>query len=561
MKKNAIKLIAILIFTSGLVDIASAFWARSVLRIDILRQIVPWNVMHVSRTLTLIIGFFLIFVARGLWDQKKRAWELAISGISISLLTHLLKGLDIEEVLFLLIPLSLLYLYRGEYRVQSTRVDISTAIVRGITIIASLFIYSTFGFFAFQGQFNNEVTFKNIEIDYINSIFGIGRDTLVPQTRRAIWFEDSLSVVGFIAIISTIASIFAPFIDKRKPTEEEKKMAHDMVIKYGRNAFDFLSLMDDKSYYFSEGYKSFIAYKVRNGVAVTLGDPIGEEREISKCISDFIKDMHLSGLNVVFTGIGEKRKRLYSTRKLKLVKIGEEAVLNTNTFNLNGSEMKDVRNAVNKIVREKITFQWFNLRDIPWGVLIEIENLHNEWLIEKGGPSLTFSVDFFPFPPEPNAFLVCGYLPNGKLIAAFDYFPYKEGKAMGLELMLRTKDAPNGINEAIINESVNYFKGRGVDEVSLGVAPLSNIETKAKVGTTDKTIKLIFDRFNQFYAFKSLFTFKKKFNPIWRHTFIAFENYQELPKVLLATLQVQLKKENIIKSLASNYLTKENEKS
>lgn len=507
------------------------------------------NIAFASRTLTLLLGIFLILLAKGLFNKKKIAWYLSTMGISISLFTHILKGLDYEEVLVLIIPLVFLIVYRKEFTVKFGRSTLLFRFKRSILILTLLFIYAFFGFFALQGQFNNSVTLDSVRKDYSYSIFGVGKDTLKPLTKMSRWFEDSISIVGFVAVISAIASLFSPLIEKDDPTENEKRIARKLVLESGKNASDYLTLMDDKKYYWSEDHKTFIAYKIRNGVAVTLGDPIGEEEEIGKCVDDFINLMNMNGLGFVFSAIGEERKRLYQKKKLKIIKIGEEAVIKTKDFDLTNSDMKDVRNAVNKIKRENVVFTWFNLKDIPWNVVLDVEKIHKTWIESRRGPTLTFAVDYFPLPPEENAYLAVSYLPDGTMTSAFSFYPYNGGLAMGLELMLRSADAPNGIAESTIVEAVSFFNNLGVKEISLGMAPLSNIEMVEKSTVSDKAAKLIFDRFNQFYGYKSLFMFKKKFNSVWEHKYIAIKSFQELPKIILALVEAQLKEKDIIKPL------------
>src|SRR5512141_1424090 len=89
--------IAFVVFASGVVNIISGFWFKSFFRMLMLESVFPLNLIHFSRTLTIITGVFLIFLASGIWNRKERSWKLTISMVFLSFVLHLTKGLDFEE--------------------------------------------------------------------------------------------------------------------------------------------------------------------------------------------------------------------------------------------------------------------------------------------------------------------------------------------------------------------------------------------------------------------------------------------------------------------------------
>lgn len=87
------------------------------------------------------------------------------------------------------------------------------------------------------------------------------------------------------------------------------------------------------------------------------------------------------------------------------------------------------------------------------------------------------------------------------------------------ELLLRRKNAPSGIMEALIEYSFIEMKNNGYSYFSLGEVPF----TYKKLNFSDpvsilshKMGKLL----NFSYNWKGLYNFKKKFNPIWNEVYI-----------------------------------------
>jgi lysylphosphatidylglycerol synthetase-like protein (DUF2156 family) len=93
----------------------------------------------------------------------------------------------------------------------------------------------------------------------------------------------------------------------------------------------------------------------------------------------------------------------------------------------------------------------------------------------------------------------------------------------------------------LIVETIDHFKGMGVEEVSLGNAPLANVEEDPEqYGRTDRAIKFLFENFNRYYGYKSLFEFKKKYQPVWQGRYLAFRPNTNLLLVGLALVRVHM---------------------
>jgi len=528
--KWVVPAIAIFVFTSGLLNVVSAIGLGSRLRIRLLEYILPWSVLSASRSLTLIAGVFLIFLAGGLWQRKKRAMRLSLGLLSFSLVLHLLKGLDFEEALVLLIPINLLFVFNDEFMVESSGLKFFEAMRNSLVVLVLLFVYAFFGFYLFQGQFRQPVTTTVIVADYEYSVFGVGSDALIPRTRGAEWFGESVTFVGAAALIFIFANLFAPALRLGEVSKEDRDWVRELISRYGENSVDYFALMSDKSYFFSPSRKSVIAYKVATGVVVALSGPIGVSEDKMSCLSEFVVQMKRRGLSILFYNLTEEGRRLAAEAGLKTIKIGEQAVIKTGDFVLSESAFSEIRHAVTRVEREGVIFKVSSFAQASLAMATDLANLHQEWLSTKKIPPITFSSDYFPLPVESEAFLVMAYNKEGKLLAALSFLPYKAGKGLVLDLMLRSADAFNGLMEGVIAYSVEYFKNMGKTEVSLSMAPLANVGYEK-----------IFRHFSSLYRYQPLLAFKKKFNPDWEPAYLAYEQGTALPRVSLALLRVSLK--------------------
>ena len=530
------RLVAIAIFFSGLLDVFSVFSLYSFQKLMFLENIFPMQVIGLSRTLTLLIGVFLLFLAQGLWRGKKRSWWLSVLLILVSIVLHLIKGFNYEESLILLIPLLILILSRPLFVIESSKIEFRGAFKTVVIIFILILVYSFFGFYFFQNDFNHPVTSENIIIDYSYSIFGIGHEALVPITRPAKWFARSISVFGFGMSVFALIILFSPLATSSLPTEEEKKKVRQLVLKQGKNSTSYLCLMDDKRYFFSND--CVVAYKISNGVAMILGDPIGDDYKIIECVNSFIEKMKRMDLVVAFINVSSSHQ-FYP--KMKMVKYGEEAIINTNNFSLEGSSMAKIRHSVSHVEREGAVYLWHTMNDLPYNLLVDFEYLYDNWFFGKKTPRLTFSLNFYPLPVESEAHILSVYSPDQKLWGVYTFYPYRSGHAMALDIMAKGKGAPNGLAEAAITEAIKHFKELGIEEISLGTAPLASIEDETG-NIIEKGRELVFNKFNVLYNYKSLFSFKNQFNPLWEHRYLVYEKNSDISKIVLALISVHLKR-------------------
>lgn len=533
--------VAAVVFMAGLLNVLTALALHHIPHIRLFEGILPVFFLHTARTFTLLSGLLLIGLSFNLSRRKKRAWSITTGVIVFSIVMHFIRGINIPEIVFLSVLLAVLILTRHVFEVQSGKSNLPGAFLRFLSVLVFLFIYSFFGFYLFQGQFSSPVTIPNIIADYAFSISGIGQEVLIPQTRNAHWFADSIAIVSAASIIYAFLSLFQPLIENDKTTEEKKKKIRDIFFAYGQNAVSYFSLMDDKQYFYDESAGAVLAYTVKNGFAVVLGEPAAANPAVLKGFTEkFIDRNKKLDLKTVFFNTNPGSIPFFKSLGFQAVKIGEEADIPVRDFTLEGAGMANIRHAYNKIKRKGVIFEWFRMDEIPWRYVDAVDRLHEGWVKAKKSPRLAFSLDFFPFPIEKEAYVLTAAMPGTGLLAAFSFFPYRNGQAMTLDFMVRSPSAPNGIVEAGIAEAVAFFREHQAETLSLGTAALADITPQLENRASGRIKNLIFDQFNRFYQYKSLFSFKKKFSPVWVHKYLVYKGNLNLASVLVAVMQAHL---------------------
>jgi phosphatidylglycerol lysyltransferase len=132
-------------------------------------------------------------------------------------------------------------------------------------------------------------------------------------------------------------SIFRPVTKTLLPNEEERQAVALNTCMHGKNSISYFALSEEKAYFFSAARKVVIAYALAGTVAVVAGDPIGPEGELAGALQEFKAFCSQQDWTMVFWQVRHELVDLYRTCGMHLLKIGEDAVITTQTFTLKGA--------------------------------------------------------------------------------------------------------------------------------------------------------------------------------------------------------------------------------
>src|SRR5262245_17217681 len=121
MRKRSLLVWVVTIVTlgSGLLNFLSVMGSPLPQRAAWLKEVFPIAFLHLSRFLTLLIGFALIISSINIYKRKKRAFQIVFFLTALSCFFHLTEGLDHIETLLSFILLGLLIWARKNFTVKS----------------------------------------------------------------------------------------------------------------------------------------------------------------------------------------------------------------------------------------------------------------------------------------------------------------------------------------------------------------------------------------------------------------------------------------------------------
>jgi phosphatidylglycerol lysyltransferase len=529
-----LRLVFLVTLTGGILNIASVITRDLPHRLSALRELFPLEFIHLSRSLTLLIGFALVISAINIYKRKRRAFWISL----FSIVSHLGKGLNYEEAAVSLLLLVMLLAARNEFIVKSGVPSLRWGILRLAVAALLAFGYGVAGFwFLDRRDFGIEFHFADAVHRTLLHLTLAGDPTLVPHTHHARWFLDSLYLITAAAMAYSLYSIFRPALYRFRIYPREMALARQLVEKYGRSSMDFFKYWPDKSLFFSPSRQCFIAYRVGNNFAVAFGDPVGPEEEQEGAIRGFAAFCRENDWGVGFHQVQPDLLPVYERLGFRKMKIGDDAIVDLVSFSLSGKDRRDLRNAINRLEAAGVTFARWE-PPIPDDVLAKVRKVSDEWLKLPGRRERQFTLGSFDPEYVRTTQLVAASDRDGNILAFVNEIPSYAKDEATIDLMRRAENSPNGIMDFLLAKLFLQLKERGIKTFDLGMAPMSGFSEGEKAGVEAKAIHFFFQHLNFVFSYSGLKHYKAKFASSWSGRYVVYRNPLDLPRMALALRDV-----------------------
>lgn len=522
--------LAVAAFGSGLVNLWSVMGGPGLPeRVRVVRDLFPLEFIHLSRSATLLVGFALVVSALNIYRRKRRAF-LLVSGLAVcSIVFNLIKGLDYEEASCSLALLALLLLQHRRFTVKSRIPDPRWAAARFALALLLVLGYGIAGFWFIEPHhFQQNFRIGDAVEQTLLFLSWSGDFDLVPQTRYARWFIDSLYLIGGAGIATALVALFRPALYQFRILPHERERATEILRRHGRSSIDFFKVWPDKTFFFSSSGQSFLAYRVGGHFAMVLGDPVGPPGELEAIIRDFSVHCEENDWSLAFHQVPADLLPLYARLGFKRLKIGDNAVVDLAGFNLDGKENKKVRHYVNQLEKAGIRTV-LHEPPLPDDILRQAREVSDAWLGIPGRRERQFTLGQFETAYVRSTPLFGAWDAGGELQAFANVIPsYVPGEAT-IDLMRYRPGAPAGIMEFLFIKLFLLKKEAGYARFDLGMAPLAGFREKEEATPEERAVHFFLQRLNFLFSFSGLRQYKAKFATIWEPRYTVYRRALDLP--------------------------------
>jgi phosphatidylglycerol lysyltransferase len=490
----------------------------------------------------MLLTAILLFMLSGALERGKRvAWLATIAALVFAPLIHLGYAVIWPQVL-LNLPLILLLVANRRYFVARTdRRALRSALIICPILLAALLIYGTIRLHDLRFETSGPDSWLGCfqaacELEFVQNA-----KTQQAQTHQALILFSELRIGGTLVMLLALYLTMGPVLPRRKADAEQRARARRLIDEFGGDPLNSYALMADKNFFFTAARDAGISYVVSGRFAVTLADPVGPRHAQARAVAEFTEFCRHQDWVPLFYEVGENLLEIYETAGFAALKIGEDARLEAQSFELKGRAFQNLRTLANKARRAGLHFRWYEAAlGLDLTLEAQLAEISKRWLEGKKRTEMSFDMGSFSS-DELRHGVGVAMDADGKPHAFVTWRSFNQNRGRVLDLMRSRPEAHNVLDFALL-ESIAHFRRQGISDISLGNAPLADAQGHSPTSMEGRVIRFIYEHLNLIYAYKPLFEFKRKYRPQWRARHLAYPVGESLPMIGLALVRVHLHK-------------------
>ncbi|WP_462203575.1 phosphatidylglycerol lysyltransferase domain-containing protein [Frankia sp. CcWB3] len=571
---------ALLALVVGLVDVVSAVTPEWRSGLEDLRVLLPPAASQQAAAFTVVVGMLLVLLTPGLRRRKRRAWRAVVVLLGVSIVLHVAKGLDYEEAAGSAALLIALLLVHGEFRAKgdpSTRWRaLGVGLLLTVVSIGIGFLLLYLRQDRIVGSHSLSAQFEQI----VEGLVGIPGPLRFTSDRFSDLAARVLLTMGLLTIVTTGYLALRPPEPRPRLTDSDEERIRALLARHGKaDSLGYFALRSDKSVIWSPTGKACVAYRVVSGVMLASGDPLGDREAWPGAIREFLREAADHAWMPAVLGCSEAGGFAWTRAGLCALEFGDEAIVDTASFTLEGRAMRNVRQAVARVERAGYTAVARRVGDLAPADLAQLKAQAAAWrgtqtergfsmaLGRLGGGAdgdcvavMAFSHDAGPRDADDPVNGAPGHPANDttsgtgddashagaagtepRLRALLHFVPWGPN-GLSLDAMTRDRTADNGLNEFLIVSALRQARELGVERLSLNFAFFrSALERGERLGAGPviRCWRSLLIFLSRWFQIDSLYRFNAKFQPTWQPRYICYSASSELPRIALAMLEAE----------------------
>jgi len=512
-------------------------------RLSRIHAFVPGTLFNVTHTVSVIIGLLLLMLSHGLKRRKRRAWEAVTVLLAVSVVVHAIPFREdriTTACISALLVAALLYFRAEFYAVGDPRTRWRAVWVFLGLVVADVAIGLTYILLA-RGLAQDYSLWQRV-VHVVYGLVGVtGPVRFVPE-RRSDLFAILTGTLGLFTLIVTAYLFFRPARPAGRLGQQDAQRVRELLKKHGdRDSLGYFTLRSDKNIIWSPTGKSCIGYRVVSGVMLAAGDPLGDPEAWPGAIHAFLDEAARHAWVPAVMGCGELAAEVWCREgELTALELGDEAVVEVADFSLQGRNMRNVRQMVNRVERSGYVADVRRAGEVGCDNIAEFARQAGSW---RGNPTergFSMALGRLGAPGDENC-VIATAAENGVLRGILHFVPWGPD-GLSLDLMRRDRSAQPGVNDFLIVETIKAAESLGIKRVSLNFAVFrSALERGERIGAGPvlRAWRGILLFASRWFQIESLYKFNAKFAPVWVPRFFVFPGASDAPRVGLAALEAE----------------------
>ena len=352
------------------------------------------------------------------------------------------------------------------------------------------------------------------------------------------WIEALTGVVSAIALVCAVVVLLRSARAKTYLSTQDELAVRGLLLGSGdRDSLGYFATRHDKSVIFSPARDAALTYRVLAGVSLASADPIGPHSGWAGAVEAWVAEARSYGWYPAVLAASEEGAKAYVAAGLKALPIGDEAIIEVDTFTLQGPSMEPVRRAARRVARAGYTISVHRHTDLTAGQLAEIDQRAEEWRGDDTERGFSMALGRLGDSADGTCVAVLAHDRSGQLRGLLSLVPWGR-RGLSLDLMRRDRDSENGLIEAMVAALVQSARDElGVHAISLNFAMFRGIFSAAErvgAGPFVRLTSRVLTFASRFWQIESLYRSNARYLPRWTPRYLCYDSSLSLTRVALA---------------------------
>jgi len=358
------------------------------------------------------------------------------------------------------------------------------------------------------------------------------------QGRAPAWVNLVLGLLGAIALFAALFVLLRSQHAVAALDVDEERRVRELLARYGRrDSLGYFATRRDKEVIFAPSGKAAVTYRVVFGVTLASGDPIGDPEAWSHAIDAWLREAREYAWTPAVMGAGEEGATAYRRAGLRVIELGDEAILHVGEFDLDKPALRQVRQAVHRVERAGYRVRIRRHAEIGADEMARIIELAARWRDTETERGFSMALGRLGDPNDGQCVLVEAHDKDDREVAILSFTPWGED-GLSLDLMRRDRESDNGLIEFMVSSLMAAAPRLGVVRVSLNFAVFRAVfqeGSRIGAGPVLRAWRGLLLFASRWFQLESLYRSNVKYGPEWVPRYLGYEDVRDLAKVGLAS--------------------------
>ncbi|MEY9258943.1 lysyl-tRNA synthetase class 2 [Brevibacterium epidermidis] len=373
-------------------------------------------------------------------------------------------------------------------------------------------------------------------------LFGLATET------ESSWM---LTLFGFCSGATIIIAFWTLLRSQRQAERigfDEERTIRRLLSSEASDSLGYFATRRDRSALFTGDCT--VTYRVEKGVCLVAGDPIGPHSQWNDAARAFVAHAQTYGWVPAVLAASRQGAQAYHAAGLKVLLVGDEAVLHSRDFSLQA--LPEVHRSVAKLRAQGYGLRIRHQAEIPQDELTALARFADDWRdgeTERGfsmalgrfgdgadGQCLVVEA-LFPDSEAPDSEAPDTESPHARSTAGLLSFVPWGTHGVSLDLMRRHPLAENGVTEFMVAGLMEEAPELGIASASLNFAVFRSAFEQGKelgAGPIKKLWRNILLFASRFWQLESLYRSNEKYHPEWVPRMLCYSDSSDLARIGLA---------------------------